>query len=324
MTAALLAIMWTAFVVLVLIPLATVVSVRLLAWRRIGSREGSASAYLLIVLPTVAPVLWFVSETLHESEAFLLGAVSPAALCFDLLIASAVLLGLLAVLGAHAGAREQQRAGTPHAPTTARLRRLCASNSALATWSMRVFGVADAEHDSATRGLFRPVVEVDSQFAKGLTDAALLGVLLHEVEHAEAFDPLRNLVAHVCLSVNPLRSWLAPEWHRWRAGRELSCDTAAVSAEADPLALAEALILAARPRGSAVVSAPLTGERTTLLNLRIQRLLAPAADHREPAWVVVLPCALLLLELVLPHVLSSAPIQQIHQLAFHPLLTALI
>ena len=72
MTAALLAIMWTAFVVLVLIPLATVVSVRLLAWRRIGSREGSASAYLLIVLPTVAPVLWFVSETLHESEAFLL------------------------------------------------------------------------------------------------------------------------------------------------------------------------------------------------------------------------------------------------------------
>ena len=282
------------------------------------------SAYLLIVLPTIAPVLWFVSETVHESEAFMFGGASPAALCFDLLIASGILLGTLGLLTFRTAGAEQQRAVVRHASTTARLRRLCTSNPALSAWAPRVFGVTDADHDSATRGFTRPVIEVDEQFAHGLSDRALVGVLLHEVEHAAGFDPLRNLIAHVCLSVNPLRGWLAPQWHRWRAGRELRCDTAAVSAEADPLALAEALILAARPRGSSVVSAPLTGERTTLLNLRIQRLLAPAADHREPAWVLVLPCALLLLELVLPHVLSSAPIQQIHQLAFHPLLTALI
>lgn len=326
MTSFLLAALWTSLVLVVLIPLSTVLAKTLLMVRRgsAESTEGAASAFMLIVLPVLAPIVWFVSETVHESEKYLSEVVHAEGFCVDLVAASALLLGALAWLLLRYGRAERARTGRAHPETTARLRALCESHAVLSRWAGRVHGIADAEHDSAARGFFRPVAEVDAAFATGLGDAALVGVLLHEVEHLRTLDPLRNLIAQACLAMNPLGFWLVPDLLRWRAGRELQCDTAALSANADPLSLAEALILAARPRKAAIVAAPFTGAAAGLLKLRVQRLLEPVVERPEPISVRVLPPMLFVLEMVLPHVVSSAPIQQMHHVAFHPLLAALL
>ncbi len=322
MSSLLLGVLWVVVVVGVLIPVSSAAAMLLLSLRRrlFGHAAGADSAFLLIVLPTLAPIIWFVSETVHASEHYLVGQTQ--ALCYDLLIASALLMALVAASVATQMLAEHRRSGELDSDATSRLHALCEAHPGLAKWAGRIVAMRNVEHDSATRGVFSPRVELCATFAERLHDAALTAVLLHEVEHLRKFDPLRNLLGHLSLRINPLGRWLLPEWQRWRAERELRCDAAALKANADPLSLAEAILVAARPRRTPVIAALLGGAQPGFINLRIQRLLEPVTEPVESIVVSILPLALLVSELVLPHLLSSAPIQQIHNIALHPLLAA--
>lgn len=326
MTSLVLAVLWIAFVILILIPMSTIVARAILSLgRRRRSREtGTNFEYFLILLPTLAPIVWFLSETLHQAESFLVGPAGTIDFCYDLVIASSILLITFATLAVRYILTEHQRPGHLIPLATQRLQALCTNNPALVEMAPRIVAIQGGEHDCATRGLFVPRIEIDAVFAASLRDDGLVAVLLHEVEHLRKRDPLKNLLGRVCLTMNPLGRWLVPDWQRWRAGRELRCDAAALSAYADPLSLAEALLLAARPLRPTMVAAPLTGESQGMLTLRVERLLEPVVGPPESSYGTAIPMMVFLLELILPHTLSSAPIQQIHNIAFHPLLTALV
>lgn len=320
-----LGVLWAALVVFVLLPASTMAARALLAFRRKFSTTETKGdwAFLLIVLPSLAPVVWFVAETLHESEHYLVGTSGAEAFCYDLVIASALLLGVFGAFFVRHALAEHRRPGEIAPIATERLRHLCRTNETLAPWSDHIVGTHGASHECATRGLLRPRIEIEASFLDQLDDAALAAVLLHEVEHLRRRDPLRNLIGHLCLSLNPAGVLLVPEWHRWRAERELRCDAAALAAQADPLSLAAAILMAARPRRT-IVLAPLAGENHGLLKLRIQRLLEPVVELPESLLIGVVPPLFFAIELVLPHTLSSAPIQLVHNVALHPLLAALL
>lgn len=323
----------TLLVFLVAVPCLTAVSVALLRYvpqlRGAVDASGSPLRFALIVGPTLVPVLWMASAALHQSE----GSAPLAACIVDHLsgkvCADVAFFGslLLAILGLSV-VRRARAEGPCHCRRVARpalaaarqrVLRVCFEAPALSKWHKRIHVVETGVAPACTRGLLLPHVELELETVETLTEDELLAVLLHEVEHAQARDPLRLFVAQVALSLNPLRSLLAAELRRYAFAREALCDRGAVQNGAEPLSLARSIVAAAAHRpvdsGAVGLGGPPGGAGIAGVRLRVQLLLGYAAHHPKPAparcpvGLATLLCCLLV---VLPHISSTGPLDLLH------------
>lgn len=317
-------------VFLVAVPLATLVAKAVLVARRRGPAglpaHGTAGAYALVIAPTLVPALWFLSAALHQSEpGQALAACVVDRLHDDSCRDALLFAGVLVLILGHGVMRRLRRDLAPRPavqrlPATSRhgrrLAALCASHPALTRAAHRIAVVTGARDPVCTRKALRPIIEIEARFMDHLDDHALAAALLHEVEHARALDPLRYLLAAVSLSLNPLARLLRPELARWRLAREASCDHGAVQAGANPLALAQAIVSAARPTRATAI-ATLGGCHG--VKLRVQLLLRYAEQspgpRRAPSYALPgTPFFLaLLLLLALPHATGTALLDVLHQ-----------
>lgn len=326
-------------VFLVAVPLATLVAKGLLvAQRRTAGglpAHGTAAVYALVIAPTLGPALWAISAALHQSEpgealAACLVDQLPGDSCRDALLFA----GVLTLILGHGMVRRLRR-DMAQAPRLQRLdansaqgRRLaavCARHAGLARFAGRIAAVRGAREPLCTRRALRPVIEVDAGIMERLDDDALAAALLHEAEHARGLDPLRYGIAAVSLSLNPLARLLRSELAHWRLAREAVCDHRAVRAGADPLALAEAIVTAARQPwaarthrpGAASAAAALAGDGARAVELRV-RLLMEHADHAGAPPASGMPSAAtvvlgLLLLLAMPHATETTLLDALHQ-----------
>lgn len=321
-----------AMVFLVAVPLLTLAARLALTVLPTGGDGIAAHAgglrYLLVVGPTLVPVVWLVSASIHQSEAGqpLVSCVIDhlgGELCLDVLLFALALVGIMASSAARRAWRERGSLfdrGTTRADAQAsRVRELCAANARLAGFASRVAVVDGGVAPACTRGLLRPRVELSSSLVSGLTDEALEAVLLHEVEHALCRDPARFFLAHVALSVNPLGRLLAPELARHHFAREALCDRRAVQAGADPLVLADCILSVAAPASASSVVA-LGGHGIDGVRLRVQLLLGYADGASldcRPQPRVGLASALLVALAVGPHVTGTGPLDVLHHAIEH-------
>jgi len=313
------------------VPVATLVTKGLLVarFRRDPHprRHGSLGTFLLLLAPSLGAIAWFTSAGFHLSEP---GADTGcaidhdgAAACVDAILFAGLLSTLIVTAFTrgwwrHASRRDRTVALPADAPASRRVTRICASHPRLRALSRRgdrVRVVATAAHPICTRGLLRPVIEVSVSFLARVGDEALLAALLHEAEHHDGRDPLRRLVAAASLTLNPCGALLRPELRRWSAAREAVCDERAVRHGADPLALADALVVAARtapPRGTLAVG--LGGPSAGLLQLRIQLLVGFARRHpgRPSAPALWIGLAATAAVIALPHLLGAWPLDLAH------------
>jgi len=167
----------------------------------------------------------------------------------------------------------------------------------------------------ATVGIFSPRVIVQTEFARSLDNEALAGALYHELQHVSDWDPLRYFIASWARAVNPLGQWLLRREHaRWMLGREADCDRQAVLSGASAVALAHALIVAARPGGSSLNPA-LGAGHVEAVKLRLGLLLAYAdrrPGHCKHGPALRLVMVVLVLVLALPHGGGTEPLDTIH------------
>lgn len=287
---------------------------------------GSAQMYLLLISLVLGPALWFASAVGHMSES------SPSSIVcklghVDQDLGRLALILVVLVSGLVGGLvfrrmDQQDVVGLtrvlPHWDSSVvRMRLICSHSTALSVLTDRIDVVAGAKTPICTRGYVKPRVVVSAQWMALLDDAALAGALLHEAEHLKARDPLRYLVASLCLGFNPAAFLLRPELARWRQARELFCDRMAVKAGANPIALAEALLAAARPPGESShrFAAHLGSGTMSWLQYRIHLLVGYASippqgqpSNLAPMATVVAAAFLI----IMPHIVDAWPLVGLH------------
>jgi len=318
----------------VLVPVLTLASRRALERRRrlarIWADFGSASTYAMIVGPTLVPVVWLVSSTLHELEAgtalhsCLLDHSDPT--CIDTLLLCALLsIGAVAVFGSRLWL--ERRAVRPQTLPEShilagRLVRVAARHPNLL--GLPILAVHGSATPVSTRGLFKPRILVDSCFMREADDEMLLAALLHELAHVRGRDTVRVFLAQICLALNPASRLLEPEFARWRQAREAGCDADAVASGGDALALADSILSAARfdcQRPCHAASVGLCGRDHTALRLRVM-LLVEGSRCTSRSFGAVALLLFALASAAAPHVegleLLSAFHLEVERLLHHP------
>jgi len=320
-----------AFVVLVLLPLSALLAKAGLVLLELGGPlQSLASRYLLIAGSSLLPLAWLCSAGLHQLEsgtslACLLDHQGGAS-CFEPGY-FALTLALVA-LATSLPAWLRPRALSPgacraHGALGLRIQALIATREALGPLCGRVLVTDEPGFAIGTQGLFKARVVIGTGFGGGLSDEMLAGALAHEAVHVASFDPLRYLALRLALAINPLgRFLLQPHALRWLFAREAACDREAVLRGAQPLALAEAIVRAARPGLSEAV--PLGAPDTAVLELRVGLLLsfaerAPTRGGRAEPSPLPVACLLLLVALLLPHQTGSEALDALHVGAEHAL-----
>ncbi|HZO12686.1 MAG TPA: hypothetical protein VFB62_05500 [Polyangiaceae bacterium] len=310
----------------VVVPLVTL-AVKAALWlpRRAAGDVATYSSgvfYALLVAPLAAPTLWLVSAAIHASEPDAAVPRCVAAMTAERcqhLIGFAALATAVAAVGIVVGHcsrdRSQSRRASSKSSASRRLASLCLAHPALARHAARIHAVVDPADDVRTVGLFRPVIEVGSALLARLDDDEVIAALLHEREHAVALDPLRFLLAEVCLLLNPAGALLRGELRRWRLGREVACDRAALGHGADRYALASALVAAARPLPPTASSAAL-GCALEMVTLRIKLILG-TPEPRAPRRTQLLEVVALVSCIALPHLLGDWPLDLVHREVAH-------
>lgn len=279
--------------------------------------------YLMLAGASLLPLSWLLAAALHQSEPGVVlrtlscphnihGCPESGGLTLALMLVSGLLV-LPFVLRSRGPALPQQ-AALPS--LSRRLRQLIAARPGLTLLSGRVWLTADPGFTIASYGWLRPRVVLGSAFAEALSDEALSAALAHEVAHLRALDPLRSWLLELALTLNPLgRRFLAPHVASWRVAREAACDRAAVLQGADPLALAEAIVLAARPTPAGMLG--LGSSHLAVVQLRVGFLLAMAERPLAPqasriSWHLPLAVALALGAALLPHHLAASALDSLH------------
>ncbi len=315
---------------LVVVPLLTLAARGTIALLPMSGNQLSAQErpwrFLLVVGPTLGPLLWLISASIHQSEG---GAPLTACivdhlggeLCRDVVLFGLILFSVLGY-GVVRRARRERRAtvrpvtaSADWAAASARVRDVCQWNLTLAGFGERIRVVEHGLAPACTRGLLRPRVELEAALITRLADDELEATLLHEVEHAHARDPLRFFIAHVALSINPLGTLLASELARYHFAREALCDKHAVQRCADPLALARSIVSVATPVGVPASVPALGGHGIHGIRLRVQLLLSYSAkwpgpaQRRTPLGVLT---TLITLVAVAPHLMGAGPLDIFH------------
>lgn len=310
------------------VPLLTVASravLRRARQTRSWAGFGSQSTFALLVAPTLLPLAWLTSATLHQNEWAQLsnGCLVPhvGEACADAMLLLTGLLGTLAVATGLRAWRERPRmpvrAMARANPIAARVHRIVAADPRLRRLSVIV--AQNSADPVCTLGWFRPRVIVDACFAEAADDAMLRAALLHERAHVAGFDTVRDFLVRFSLAFNPAGRWLAPDFERWRHAREAQCDSVAVHDGGEPLALAESILCAARfecrghaqPGVARLGVAHLCGHDATVLKLRLALLVqGPPAPIRGRAQLVL--AVALLSVIVAPHLSSAGLLEHFH------------
>lgn len=314
----------------VLVPLLTVVARTLVSAlstsRDRMTAQESPWRFLLIVGPTLGPVIWLISASIHQSED---GAPLTACivdhiggeLCQDVVLFGMILFSTLGV-GAFrrvrreiGGSLRRGDGSTIGESAAIRVRDICERTPALRGFAQRVRVVEQGLAPACTRGLMLPKVELEAALVERLDDEELKATLLHEVEHAQARDPFRFFVAQVALSINPLGKLLSSELARYHFAREALSDKRAVQRGADPLALARSIVSVATPASPPAAVSALGGHGIGGVRLRVHLLLGYAAhwpgppQRRAPVGVATAIVAFLALW---PHVMGTEPLDVFH------------
>lgn len=316
----------------VAVPLLTVLSRGLIAmlprWRDRLLAQVSAWQFLLIVGPSLGPVIWLLSAAMHQSEqsaplAACIVEHGSGDVCRDLMLFAWLLFSVLGVgTLRRARGRDLPAAATGGRPVAAeqRLHRICEAHPILAALADRVCVVGRGLSPVCTRGWLRPRIELEAALMDRLSDDELMATLLHESEHTRGCDPLRFFVAEVALSVNPLRGLLTPEWSRYRFTREALCDRRAVQRGADPLALARSIVSVATPASSPGLlldpRANLGGPGIGGVRVRVQLLLSYAARGPGPVGQHApfgLATAAVIALCAMPHFIGTGALDMLHR-----------
>jgi Zn-dependent protease with chaperone function len=315
-----------AFVVLVVLPacaaLAKAALVLVERWG--GLLHGLHARYLLLTGSTLLPLAWFLSAGLHqlESEGSALAcrlAHDGPAVCLEPGV-FALVLSVIAFMHSAPVLRGSLALPAAQGPLAhalaARLDGILAGCPELEGLRSRLVATDVGGFALGTQGWLRPRVFVGIAFAERLTDEMLASALGHELEHARLLDPLRFRVLALALAMNPVgRRLLEPHAASWLSAREAHCDREAVLRGSQPLALADAIVRAARPVEPVAVA--LGARDTSVLELRIGMLLA-FAEHaprrccrHDPSGLPV-AVALLLIALLLPHQVGTRALDVLH------------
>lgn len=327
MTEAAFPLLGAAFVVVVVLPLSALLArlVLDLLDRQVlgGPLRALGVRYLVLTGSSLLPLAWFCSAGLHQLEsggAALACLIDEhgASLCIEpgyfALALGCLLVGAsLWTLRTSPGPRRMDPEGAR--ALVARLESV-AARAGLHALRGRVHVAADRGFAMGVWGWARPRVLVGEAFASLLSDEMLAGALGHEAAHVRALDPLRYFCLQLALAVNPCGAFLLARHARsWVAARELHCDREAVVDGTSPLALADAIVRAARARtqGAVALSAP----DAAVLRLRVGMLLAFAEQapntcrHRGSA-ALPLAAACLLLASLLPHHTGTLALDAVH------------
>lgn len=310
------------------VPMLTLLVKAALTFKRRRLRDwasfGAEGVFAALVLPVALPFVWLFSSALHQSEAatFNNGCLVEHPMpmtCLDALILSGLLLiGMSATIlwrlwRTHQ--RAPQAAVAADAPLAARVNALCASHPKLADLRVRIVHHHDAP--VYTLGLLKQEVILDACFAQDADDDLLIAALLHERAHVNSRDALRVFIARVALSVNPLGHLLAPELERWRHAREAQCDGDAVLMGGQPLALAAALLRAARFNCTGAPmelegAAALCGHDALQLKLRVALLLEASPASSTQRFGHLCLALLLLIASITPHIQGLGLLEHFH------------
>lgn len=285
--------------------------------------QASPWRFILIVSPSLGPVIWLASAAVHQAEqgASLTACISGHSrgdACRDVGLFALLLLSVLA-----AAAVSRLKHGRPPERTSrytmaavARVRRICETNLTLVPGASRVRVVARGLAPACARGLFRSRVELEAELVHRLSDEELEATLLHEFEHAQARDPLHLFIAQAALSINPFGYLLAAELSRYHFAREALCDRRAVQLGADPLALARSIVSVATPRSPPDFAAALGGHGIEGVRVRVQLLLGYATHSPEPVGRGTPPgllTAVLMIVTASPHFIGTGPLDVLHR-----------
>lgn len=243
--------------------------------------------YFMIVMASAAPLLWFVSASLHQAESgeppgvCAIEHAAQESLCPEpwfFALALSLYCSGFALRRSSSRTTLQTRRRARNLEADSRVAALIAARPGLQGLVDRCEAFNDLPIAIATVGVLRPRVVLDAKFVESLDDDAIEGALYHELEHIRGRDPLRYLLASWALWVNPWgRIVLDGEMRQWRFQRELQCDREAVACGANPTAVAQAIVTAARRSiGDAVAALGENDGRA--LKLRVEFLLA-YAEH---------------------------------------------
>lgn len=293
----------------------------------IGGAPWLALRYGVLVAASALPIAWFASAAAHQAEsgrsvlACLLQHGDDAA-CVEPRLFSLTLLGAMLLMALPTLVRALRDGAVIRAArregSDARITALIDATPALASLRGRVYVLRGLHDAIASRGLLRGVVLVRAEWLASLDDVAVAAALAHETEHVRNHDPLRYLLLSLSAVISPLGSLiLRRDVRRWIAAREMQCDRLAVSRGADPAALAQALVVAARPPMRAAVAATLVPPDLRALELRVEMLLAygehpPREIDEAGAPVLRLAFALLIVVIALPHGGETAALDALH------------
>lgn len=131
-----------------------------------------------------------------------------------------------------------------------------------------------------TAGILRPRVLLSGAAESLLTASELQAALNHEVAHVRRRDNLKKLLLRL-VAFPGMRNLEGT----WLEATEMAADDAAVSNACEALDLAEALIKLSRltpPEPSAVLTAALIHSPTSVMNARIERLIAWSDERLVP------------------------------------------
>lgn len=289
-----------------------------------GPLHGLNLRYLILTGSSILPVGWLLSAGLHQVEAgrSVVGCLlnhEAASRCFEPGYFSAA-LAMGVVFFSARSIRERRWARSSTSPRALdALRRV----EALASQSPQLRDLVGrtrvTESDGfalGTEGLFHRGVVIGVEYADALADDALVAALAHECEHVRSFDPLRYGALQLALAINPIGAvLLAQPAARWVGAREAHCDREAVIRGASPLALADAIVRAARPTHRFAVA--LGTDDTALLRFRVNLLFAfaeapPTHCCHRGSTVLPVAVALLVATLLLPHGTSTAALDALH------------
>lgn len=239
---------------MVCIPMMTWLCARLLSWRRTHARVwadvGSPTTFMLLIAPTMIPLVWLTSSTIHliESYPVLEACLLDTGSCQEALI----LLGLIGLVFVLTCIRQMVRDHVPphmsllppEHPLTVHVNELCATHDVLSKLDVSV--ISHCEVPVFTTGWLKPRVVLDACFVQSVDDAMLTATLLHERAHVHHRDGLCHLLARMCFTLNPARALLHHEYLHWRQAIEARCDHEAVTRGGEALALAQSLVHAAK------------------------------------------------------------------------------
>lgn len=317
-----------ALIVLLVLPACAVLGRGLLALCerfRGGGGRFMGLGYLLLLVPSLVPIVWTLSAGLHQAETG--RAVLACLLRHDLEEACVEPLLFVAMLGAliafsvrpwlAAYRRASRLTPSRDSIAVARVERLVGTHPALSELRERWLVSEGSVNGTATVGLWRPLVAVDATFVARCDDEMLLGALCHELEHLRGRDPLRYALLSLSMHLNPFGGrLLRRDAAAWVLRREMECDRMAVLGGAEAFGVARALLCASAPATAAI--AHIRGGTRSRLRLRVELLLAyaeapPSERDRVTSLASLLPLgAILLLALALPHGGKTGPLDVLH------------